>query len=121
MLNIFKKTILKQKMNENGYKWIKVKKEVIHKFRETTQRNKNLSDFEVNFKLVREFYSASRDSRNEDRDISLYGYLKIIKDNRTNTIIDIHNSHNNRNGHIKYQDKDKINAIYKSVFGGGQA
>ena len=120
MFNLLKKIQLRNKLNENGFPWIKVKKDVIKKYRDTTNKNHNLTDFEIQYKLNREFYSSSTDSINEDRDICYYGYLKIVKDNRTNTITEIHNSHDNRCGRIKYKEKDKIKAIYISVFGGGE-
>lgn len=118
MFKLFKKSQLKSKLTENDFPWLKVKKEVIRKYRETTNKSHNLTDFEIQYKLNREFYSSSPDSINDDRDIVYYGYLKIVKDNRTNKITEIHNSHDNRCGRIKYKEKDKIKAIYISVFGG---
>ena len=96
-----KQNILKQKLKENGYQWIKVPKHIIKKYRNTTNKNKDLDSFTIQYKLNREFYSSSKDSINEDRDICYYGYLKITKSNKTNTITDIHNSHENRNGKKK--------------------
>jgi hypothetical protein len=108
--------LLKRKLKQYGFKWIDVSKDLIKKYRESTKKNKLLDDFSICFKLNREFYSGQADSINEVRDIINYGYLRIIKDNKRNLIIDIHNSHRNRNGKIKFDIKDKINSIYASIY-----
>jgi hypothetical protein len=118
MIKKLKILLLKQKLKVNGYTWIKVPKDIIKKYRDTTNKNKDLDDFTIEYKLNREFYSSSLDSINEDRDIVNYGYLRITKNNKTNTITDIHNSKNNRCGKIKYKEKEKITSIYESIFGG---
>lgn len=112
----FKQIILKQKLKENGYPWIKVPKQIIKKYRDTTNKNKHLSDSEIEFKLNREYYSARPYSINDKRDIVLYGYLRIKKDNTKNIIVDIHNSKQNICGNINYIIKDKINSIYALVY-----
>jgi hypothetical protein len=113
-----KQNILKQKLKENGFKWLKVPKKIIKKYRDTTNKNKDLDNFTIQYKLNREFYSSSKDSINEDRDICYYGYLKITKSNKTNTIINIHNSKSNRCGRIHDDVKKAITKIYESIFGG---
>jgi len=120
MTNVFKKFILKQKLKENGFPFITVHKDIIQKYRDTTRDNKNLTDDEIAFKLNRSYYCGSTDSVNENRSILNYGFLKIIKDNKRNLIIDIHNSSQNRNGRIKFQVKDKMTAIYNSIYVGGE-
>lgn len=120
MLKVFKKFTLKQKLKENGFPFINVHKDIIQKYRDTTRDNHNLTDFQVMFKLNRSYYCGSPDSIRENRNITNYGFLRIIKDNKRNLIIDIHNSSKNRNGKIQYHIKDKITAIYNSVYGGGE-
>lgn len=114
---MFKKFKLKKLLKEYGFPYIKVKKSVIKKYRETTNKNKHLSDSEIEFKINREYYSAKPDSINDKRDIVLYGYLTITKNNENNTIVDIHNSKKNRCGKIQYNIKDKMDIIYASVYG----
>ena len=113
---MFKKFKLKKLLKEYGFPYIKVKKSVIKKYRDTTNKNKHLSDSEIEFKINREYYSARPDSINDKRDIVLYGYLTITKDNENNMIMDIHNSKKNRCGKIDYMIKDKMNAIYTSIY-----
>ena len=113
---MFKKFKLKKLLKEYGFPYIKVKKNVIKKYRETTAKNKCLSNSEIEFKINREYYSAKPDSINGKRDIVLYGYLTITKDNENNIIVDIHNSKKNRCGKIDYMIKDKINSIYASIY-----
>lgn len=120
MINIMKKVILKRKLKQAGFNWIKVDKSIIHKYRYTTNRNKDASDFYIEFKLNRSFYSSKPDSINELRDIHYYGVLKIIKDNKRNLITYIQNNKKGRYGKINLETKDKITEIYNSVFGGGE-
>jgi hypothetical protein len=105
-------------MKQYGFQYIIVPKVVINKYRNTTKKNKHLSDKEIEFKINRELYSGQVQSKNDIRSIVHYGYLKIVKDNKRNLIIDIHNSHSNRNGNIQHDIKDKLNSIYVSVYGG---
>jgi hypothetical protein len=113
---MFKRFLLKKKMKQYGFQYIKVPKDIIDKYRNTTKKNAYISDREIEFKIIREYYSASVQSRNNIRDIVTYGFLRIIKDNKRNMIIDIHNSKSNRNGKIKYDIKDLLNSIYVSVY-----
>lgn len=115
---MFKQFLLKKKMKQYGFEYIKVPKEIIDKYRKTTKKNAHLSDKEIEWKLNREMYSGQVQSKNDIRIIVHYGYLKIVKDIKRNLIIDIHNSHSNRNGNIKYGVKDKLNSIYVNVYGG---
>jgi hypothetical protein len=104
-------------MKQYGFQYIIVPKVVINKYRNTTKKNKHLSDKEIEFKINRELYSGQVQSKNEIRDIIHYGFLRIVKDNKRNLIIDIHNSKSNRNGKIKYNIKDTLNSIYVNVYG----
>ena len=49
---MIKKLILKYKLRKANYKWIKVPKDIINKYRDTTGKNKSLSDDKVEFKIV---------------------------------------------------------------------
>jgi hypothetical protein len=115
---MIKKMLLKYKLQKNGFKWIKVPKSIIKKYRDTTSKNKNLSDDVIVFKIVREFYSGKISSINDKRSITNYGYMEIIKDNEKNEISYILNSKENRCGIIDFEIKNKITKIYESVYGG---
>lgn len=118
MINILKKVILKRKLKQAGFNWIKVDKDVIHKYRKTTNRNKDLSDLEIEMKIIRSYYSGHASSINCARELINYGYLELIKDNDKNRITYILNSKENLCGRINYDIKNKITDVYKSVFGG---
>jgi hypothetical protein len=115
---MIKKLILKYKLQKIGFKWIKVPKSIIKKYRDTTAKNKTLDDFTIKYKINREFYSGKISSINDKRSITNYGYMEIIKDNEKNEITYILNSKSNRCGKIDYEIKDKITKIYESVYGG---
>lgn len=115
---MFKKLLLKFKLYRSGYKWIKVPKEIINEYRNTTAKNKELSNDKVEFKIIREFYSGKISSINDKRSITNYGYMMIIKDNEKNEISYILNSKENRCGKIDFEIKNKITKIYESVYGG---
>jgi hypothetical protein len=113
---MLKQFLLKRKMKQYGFQYINVPKTIINKYRKTTKNNKFLTDKEIEFKINREYYSASIDSSNEIRNIVNYGFLKMVRDNKRNLIIDIHNSKSNRCGKIKYDVKDLLNSIYVSIY-----
>ena len=119
MVKQIKMFLLKESMKKNKTPWIKVQKDVISKYRETTHKNKLATDDEIELKIVRAFYSGSYDSINDERTIKQYGYLTIIRDNKRNIITYISNDKKlNRNGKIDFRIKDGITGIYNSVFGG---
>ena len=115
---MIKKMLLKYKLQKAGFKWIKVSKDIIKKYRNTTAKNKLLSDDKIEFKIIREFYSGKISSINDKRSITNYGYMMIIKDNEKNEISYILNSKENRCGIIDFEIKNKITKIYESVYGG---
>ena len=110
--------LLKYKLRKAGFKWIKVPKSIIKKYRDTTAKDKLLSDDKIEFKIIREFYSGKISSINDKRSITNYGYMEIIKDNEKNEISYILNSKSNRCGIIDFEIKNKITKIYESVYGG---
>lgn len=119
MVKQIKMFLLKESMKKNKTPWIKVQKDVINKYRETTHKNKLATDDEIELKIVRAFYSGSYDSINDERTIKQYGYLTITRDNKKNIITYINNDKKlNRNGKIDFKIKDGITGIYSSVFGG---
>lgn len=118
MIKKLKQMLLKYKLKKVGFKWIKVPKSIIKKYRDTTAKNKLLSDDKVEFKIIREFYSGKISSINDKRSITNYGYMLIIKDNEKNEISYILNSKENRCGIIDFEIKDRITKIYNSVYGG---
>jgi hypothetical protein len=117
---MIKKLILKYKLYRKGYKWFKVDKDIINKYRYTTKKNRDLDDYIIHLKLLRSVYSGHIDFiRDDDMMVIAYGYLKIIVDLEKNKIIEIHNSvTENNNGHIDFKTKDAITKIYESVYGG---
>ena len=115
---MIKKLILKYKLRKIGFKWIGVPKDIIKKYRDTTAKNKSLSDDKVEFKIIREFYSGKISSINDKRSITNYGYMLIIKDNEKNEISYILNSKENRCGIIDFEIKNRITKIYESIYGG---
>ena len=115
---MIKKLILKYKLRKIGFKWIGVPKDIIKKYRDTTAKNKLLSDDKIEFKIIREFYSGKISSVNDKRSITNYGYMLIIKDNEKNEISYILNSKENRCGIIDFEIKNKITKIYESIYGG---
>jgi len=118
MIKKLKILLLKQKLRVNGFKWIKVPKDIIKKYRDTTQKNRNLDNFSIAFKIIRAFYSGHATSINDERIITEYGYLKIELDRINNKITKIHNNRNNRCGKISIDIKNDITSIYIDVFGG---
>lgn len=120
ILQYCKKINLFRKLKKEGFPWIKVHKDIIQKYKYTTNRNQKSSDFLIQFKINRSYYSGKLNTFNDYRNIVNYGQLKVIKDNEKNMIIDIHNSSYNINGRINFETKDKITSIYMRVFGGGE-
>lgn len=119
-ISLFGNIILRYELRKNKTPWIKVPKDIIKTYRETTTKNKLATDDKIAFKINREYYSGSPSSINDKRDIINYGYMIIIKDNEKNKISYILNSKENRNGKINFETKDKMTSIYMSVFGGGE-
>jgi len=117
-INLFRKIILKQKLKANGFPYIKVDKQMIKKYRETTNKNRFAKDNEIEFKIVRAFYSGHTTSINDREETVEYGYLTIKKDKEKNLITYIQNNRSGRNGRIDFEIKDRITAIYVSVYGG---
>jgi hypothetical protein len=117
---MIKKLILRYKLYRNGYKWIKVDKDIINEYRYTTKKNRDLDNHIIHLKLIRSVYSGHIDFlRDDEVMIVSYGYLKIKVDLKKNKIIEIHNSvTENKNGYIDFKIKDKITKIYESVYGG---
>ena len=118
MINIFKKIILKRRLRQVGFPYIKVSKDIIQKYKYTTRKNEYLTNEKIEFKILRSYYSGTLDSFNDERDYVNYGQLRIKKDNINNLITDIHNDGRNRNGRINFEIKDKSTSIYVSVYGG---
>jgi hypothetical protein len=116
---MFKKILLKYKLNKANYKWLKISKDIINEYRYTTKKNRNIDDFNIQFKLVRAFYSGYITSVRDKKITVEYGYLRIKVDKANNRIIEIHNSREkNRNGSINMDIKNTITSIYVDVFGG---
>lgn len=119
MIILLKKLILKYRLNRADYKWLKVSKEIINEYRYTTKKNRNVDDFNIQFKLVRAFYSGHTTSIRDEIITVEYGYLRIKVDKANNRILEIHNSReDNRNGSINMDIKNIITSIYVNVFGG---
>ena len=119
MIKAIKLIILKYKLSKAEYKWIKVPKDIVKKYRDTTVKNKLNSDNIIKFKINREFYAGHLSSINENFNTSEYGYLTIKRDNKMNSITYIQNDKNGRNGRINFKIKQEMTEIYKSVFTGG--
>ena len=116
---MIKKLILKYKLRKAGFKWLKVSKDIINEYRYTTKKNRDVDDFNIQFKLVRAYYSGHKTSIRDKKITVEYGYLRIKVDEVNNRIIEIHNSREkNRNGSINMDIKNTITSIYIDVFGG---
>jgi len=116
---MIKKILLKYKLNKTNYKWLRASKDIINEYRYTTKKNKNVDNFNIQFKLVRAFYSGHITSIRDEIIVVEYGYLRIKVDKINNKIIEIHNSREkNRNGSIDTDIKNTITSIYVDVFGG---
>ena len=119
MIKLFKQILLKYKLNKKDYKWLKVSKDIINEYRYTTKKNRNVDDFNIQFKLVRAYYSGHKTSIRDKKITVEYGYLRIKVDEDNNRIIEIHNNReDNRNGSINMDIKNTITSIYVDVFGG---
>lgn len=116
---MIKKMLLKYKLNKANYKWLKVSKDIINEYRYTTKKNRNVDDFNIQFKIMRAFYSGHITSIRDEIITVEYGYLRIKVDKANNRILEIHNSREkNRNGLINMDIKNSITSIYVDVFGG---